>query len=149
MSSVLPGQLLKAQHRRIDTGIEGVLGGDNDLLPLREALTLLRRHVYLEEQFLFPPLASSGLGMPVFVMKREHGQMWPLMERLQMACDAGASAGTLGNDCRSLVQLLQIHNPKEEAVIYSAADQLADASLVENLDRAQPPAGWSCELAPH
>ncbi|MBX3695164.1 MAG: hypothetical protein KF790_08325 [Steroidobacteraceae bacterium] len=54
----------------------------------------------------------------VFVMKREHGQMWPLIERLAAACDAAADrhAG-------------------------------ADPAFMGALATASPPEGWKCEFA--
>ncbi|TAM09577.1 MAG: hemerythrin domain-containing protein [Nevskiaceae bacterium] len=144
---MLAGERLKQQHRDIDVEVEAAARGQGDATRLAAALRILRRHLYLEEHLLFPPLANSGLAMPVFVMKRDHGQMWPLLEKLMAACMVGVAAGALEGDGRDLLQILQMHNPKEEAVIYPAADQLADASLQDALEKAEPPEGWRCEMA--
>lgn len=141
------GELLKRQHRDIDAGIEAVAHGRGDVEALARSLRVLRRHLYLEEQILFPLLVNSGLTMPVFVMKRDHGQMWPLLERLTTSCDASAALATLQDGCRELLQLLQMHNPKEEAVIYTSADQISADTLVQDLEGAELPDGWRCELA--
>lgn len=153
MATVPPSQLLEAQHRRIDEGIKPVADGTGGLSPLAESLAVLRLHLYLEEELLFPPLAKSGLAMPVFVMKREHGEMWPLLQALTVACEAKAELATLREPCQRLFRLLQIHNPKEEQIVYVAADRLAagraDGLLVETLQTARLADGWVCAMAPH
>ena len=42
----------------------------------------LRRHIYLEEAFLVPPLRAAGAAMPVPVMLREHGELWRTVDSL-------------------------------------------------------------------
>lgn len=150
MNIASPSQWLEVQHRQIDQGIKGILDGTGTLGQLAESLELLRRHVYLEEAVLFPPLEQTGLTMPVFVMQREHGMMWPLLDALGTACAAdGASADALRQHCDELLHLLQRHNPKEEQILYTAADQLAAAgSLLETLQAARMPVGWTCAMAP-
>lgn len=152
MGTASPSQLLEDQHRRIDQGIQEVLGGTESLARLSESLALLCLHLYTEEEVLFPPLEASGLTMPVFVMRREHGQMWPLLQDLAAACKSEAPVDALQGDCRELLQLLQIHNPKEEQILYAAADRLAagpdHGSLAEALEAARLPDGWACAMAP-
>ena len=152
MGTASPSQLLEDQHRRIDQGLQDVLDGTGSLARLSESLALLCLHLYLEEHVLFPPLEASGLTMPVFVMKREHGQMWPLLQDLSAACGAAGPVDALRDDCRELLQLLQIHNPKEEQILYAAADRLAagpdHGSLAELLDAARLPDDWACAMAP-
>ncbi|MGH8117993.1 MAG: hemerythrin domain-containing protein [Rhodanobacteraceae bacterium] len=153
MDALLPSRVLAIQHRRIDEGVRGIAEADGQVAALAEALELLRLHLYVEEQVLFPPLVKAGLAMPVFVMKREHGEMWPLMQTLAAACAAQAPVESLQDTCRRLFQLLQIHNPKEEQIVYTAADRLAaqpaGASLARALDVAKMPDRWACEMARH
>ena len=146
MSTPTPSQWLEAQHREIDDGLKAALRGKASGPALAQALRLLQEHIYLEEAVLFPPLEHAGLTMPIFVMQREHGQMWPLIETLT-AADVGApDAG------RELFQMLQIHNPKEEQILYQAADQVNEAgndnALLHALQAARMPAGWACAMAP-
>ncbi len=152
MDAELPGKLLAAQHHQIDQGVEGIAEGTGTPTALAASLELLRGHLYVEEEVLFPPLAATGLTMPVFVMKREHGQMWPLIESLDAACAAGAGADDLREDARQLLQLLKIHNTKEEQIVYAAADRHEAAhpgeSLVEAMAAARMPGGWACAMAP-
>ena len=104
MDTALPSSLLAVQHHQIDQGVAGIVDGAGEPQALAAALKLLREHRYVEEAALFPVLAKTGLAMPVFVMKREHGQMWPLICRLQDVCAAGAGAGALHEDARQLLQ---------------------------------------------
>ena len=153
MNTQLPSGLLAVQHRQIDQGIEGIVDGTDESQALAASLRLLRNHLYLEEEALFPPLAEAGLTMPIFVMKREHGQMWPLIRSLEAACAAGASADDLREDARVLLQLLKMHNPKEEQIVYAAADRYEpthpDTTLVKAMAAARMPEAWVCAMAPH
>jgi hypothetical protein len=68
---------LEREHREVDEGIEafadGPPAGQRDRKPLIRAIHALRRHIYLEEVFLSPPLRAAGLVAPVLVMLREYG----------------------------------------------------------------------------
>lgn len=148
MSPNQPSALLEQQHRRIDEGIKAALQGAAPRAVLVEALQRLREHIHLEEAVLFPPLERAGLTMPIFVMQREHGQMWPLIETLA----AAGGEGEVQDAGRELFQMLQIHNPKEEQILYKAADQVDEAgndgALLRALQAARMPGGWACAMAP-
>ncbi|WP_344783532.1 hemerythrin domain-containing protein [Gordonia caeni] len=47
---------------------------------LTAGLRALRRHIYIEEEIVFPPLRQGALQMPIMVMLTEHGEMWRRME---------------------------------------------------------------------
>lgn len=152
MSATRPGQYLENQHREIDKGIQPVVEGAGDLAGLASSLALLRLHLYLEEEILFPVLEKNGLTMPIFVMKREHGQMWPLMQTLSAACKAQDSIDSVRATCEELFKLLRIHNPKEEQIVYTSADALAakgaEEEMVGTMDAADAPGDWVCAMAP-
>lgn len=143
---------LERDHRGIDAGIEAFLGdlaANSDPVELKRALDDLRRHIYLEEEMLFPPLRDAGLVGPILVMLREHAQMWQVLDTLDRQLADGAGADTLRDSCRELFAVLQRHNPKEEQILYPQADTVVDASqqvrLREFLDAGQPPEGWVCQ----
>ena len=146
---------LLREHREIDEGIEtftsGRAKGPADSGPLTRAIAALRRHIYLEEEFLFPPLRGAGMIAPIFVMLREHGEMWKTLDALeeQLAKDDGAvSALPL---CDQLVPQIQAHNAKEEPILYSQADAVLDDVAADQLraflDSGRMPQGWVCERA--
>lgn len=147
---------LEREHRQIDEGIAAFTsaktGGEVNSEPLARAMNALRRHIYLEEQFLFPPLRSSGLMGPVFVMLREHGEMWQTLDELDAEMSVDGSRDSVVRLCDQLTPLLEAHNAKEETIIYAQADAMLDdsagAELQGFIDTGTMPAGWVCERAP-
>src|SRR5690606_28001461 len=104
---------LEREHREIDSGIEQYAAADDgDTSPLLGSLAGLRRHIYLEEKFLFPPLREAGLMMPILVMLREHGDLWRSMDALESLIADGAARDTVTEACRELLGKLDKHNLK-------------------------------------
>ena len=56
---------------------------------------MLRRHICLEEEFLFPLLCEAGPGLaaPVSGMLREHAQIWGTLDALERELAVGADTG--------------------------------------------------------
>ena len=148
-------EALEREHREIDAGIEqyaaGLANGESRPEPMTRALTALRRHIYLEEEFLFPPLREAGMIAPVFVMVREHGQMWHRMDELDQQLATGSTDAPVQDGCRELIAQLQAHNPKEEQILYPQADTVlqgeAGDALKAFLGTGHLPDGWVCEGA--
>jgi hypothetical protein len=137
---------LEHEHREIDAGIEAYLAGD-DAGALTRAMQALRRHIFLEEEFLFPPLREAGLVAPIFVMLREHGEIWDTLD----AAEARLAGGSAAPVCRELLEQLDRHNSKEEPIIYPQADTAlsgpASAGLRAFLASGRMPEGWVCARA--
>lgn len=143
---------LAGEHAEIDDGIEafakGPVGRNRDPEPLIRAIRALRRHIYLEEEFLFPPLREAGLVAPVFVMLREHAQIWNTLDALERDVAAGSSGTPMLAQCDALTAQLQHHNLKEERILYPQADDvLTAAQRACLLAGGDPPPGWVCERA--
>lgn len=142
---------LEREHRDIDGCLEAFLddpAGAADVL--RTGLAALRRHIYLEEVYLFPPVRAAGLEMPVQVMLTEHGQIWRLMDKAAAALerdDPQAAVGVVGE----MLGLLDRHNSKEEPVIYPHADTDLQPDQADQLDlfigMGGMPHDWICERA--
>lgn len=155
MSAGLLSAALEREHREIDGGIESFTQsaetGAGDADALLGALSAQRRHIYLEEEFLFPPLRQAGLMMPIMVMEREHGELWNLMDAAQEQLDSGAEPAAVVSTCTELLSLLDRHNSKEEPIIYpqadSALDDEATAHLQEFIATGAMPQGWVCVRA--
>ncbi len=141
---------LEREHREIDEGIAAFAAAPDDRQPLARAIGALRRHIYLEEELLFPLLreAEPGLAAAVFVMLREHAQIWGTLEALERVADACSGPGPAIRK-RLSVQLLH-HNLKEEKIVYPRADNMLPAAaaglLRAFLDSGQLPGGWVCTL---
>lgn len=146
---------LEREHREIDGGIEAFLAaraeGRSETEPLTQAIAALRRHIFLEEEFLFPPLREAGMVAPVFVMLREHGEIWDTLDALEAQLPTGAVTATASEECRQLLAQLDRHNAKEEPIIYPQADEVlsaaASASLHAFLAVGRMPEGWVCAQA--
>ena len=151
-------EALEREHHRIDEGIAAFTAAPGDRQPLTRAMSALRRHIYLEEEFLFPLLceAEPGLAAPVFVMLREHAQIWAALDSLDRELDrepdrepdTGADGGLAL--CKRLTVRLMHHNLKEEKILYPRADAVLPAAaggrLRAFLSSANLPDGWVCML---
>ena len=90
----------------------------------------LQRHIVWEEEILFP-LFEGKTGMsqgPTFVMKMEHRQIGQALEELH--AKVKASNPDSEAEEQALVQILSMHNMKEENVLYPAIDTHADEADV-------------------
>src|SRR5699024_7223422 len=114
---------------------------------LDAALEALRRHIYLEERILFPPLRHDSMAMPVAVMMTEHGEIWRTMDALT-GMVSGGDTEEMTTICRLLLDQLAMHNSKEEGVIYPAADTALGpdraAELADFIETGLMPDCWEC-----
>jgi regulator of cell morphogenesis and NO signaling len=155
MPSLALSAALKQEHREIDGEIETFIEkrecGSVQPEPLIAALEALRRHIYLEEVFLFPPIREAGRVMPIFVMMREHGELWRTIDAPTDLLADGKDRRRLGDTCRQLLDQLDQHNLKEEPVIYPHADtdlpQQTGAELTRFIETGRTPDGWVCRHA--
>lgn len=146
---------LEREHHEIDDGIEAFTAalaiGSSQRERLLRAVAALRRHIYLEEEFVFPPMRAGGMVAPLFVMVREHAQLWTTLDALESELASDADEGVLRKRCHELMVQLQHHNPKEEQVIYPQADAVltgtASDDLLAFMQSGQLPQGWICEGA--
>ena len=151
MSTETLAEALEREHVEIDQGIEAFLerpDAEAGAICLRRAIAALRRHIYLEEQFVFPPLREAGMVMPVLVMLREHGEIWTSVDAIDAARAQNADPGTVSTACEELLARLERHNLKEEAVLYPQTDPELPAAAAEQLRAflasGHTPAGWVC-----
>lgn len=146
---------LEREHQQIDAGLEGFLAaeaaGTRQIDPLRQALGALRRHIHLEERFMFPPLRDAGMVAPIFVMLREHGEIWATMDRIEVELGRDPESAALQLQCRELLAQLERHNAKEEAVVYPQVELTletgAEAQLRRFMASGEMPPGWVCAQA--
>jgi len=142
---------LEREHHEIDEGIEAFLEDPSRVDALTAAMAALRRHIYLEEAFLFPPLRDGGMVAPIFVMVREQGEIWNTMDALEaeLAADPAGAATSLAG--RALLDQLASHNAKEEPIVYPQADAVlsaqASAELQAFIADGRLPDGWVCAQA--
>lgn len=148
------GAAMEREHHEIDAGIEGFESADLDrdqrVESLRRAIAALRRHIFLEEEFLFPPM-QRDLAIPTMVMLREHGEIWRSLDAIEAGLGEGSSEESLQRACRELLVQLERHNEKEEPIFYEAADTTLDEAQSRKLqgliESGRMPPGWVCQKA--
>lgn len=144
-------EALEREHREIDQAIEAYLESADEagarVESLTQAMAALRRHIYLEEEFLFPPLAEVGFAMPVLVMLREHGELWRTMDSIDRDLAQEPADPQIQGLCKLMLALLERHNSKEEPILYPHADGVlgepASAELRSFLEQGRMPEGWT------
>lgn len=144
---------LEREHHEIDGGVADFIAGRGEAATANErliaTLDALRRHIYLEEEFLFPPLRAAGMLAPVFVMLSEHRDLWRSMDALVRQTEDGTRLDVIRETCTTLLAQLDRHNSKEEPIIYAQADTtLAEDARIELqdfIDNEALPEGWVCQ----
>lgn len=152
MATETLAQALEREHHEIDTGIEVFMSELSELGALRQALNALRRHIYLEEEFVFPILRKSNLVASIIVMLREHGEIWQTIELVENAYREDLEPSKFRRSAYLLEQLLEqlsTHNKKEEPLIYPYVDEKLGpeetARLLEFIASGKLPDGWVCK----
>jgi hemerythrin-like domain-containing protein len=145
-------EALQREHVEIDTGIaaftDALATGERRLEPLTRAIAALRRHIYLEEEFLFPPLRAAGFTAPVMAMVGEHKRMWDTLGLLELELADGTDDAGLHRTCRALTVALHHHHPREDRILYPQAEHVLTAAagteLRAFLDSGELPDDWVC-----
>lgn len=148
VSSFVVQDVLEHDHHELDAAFAlffaGLGRGEWLSEPLVRASEGLRHHIFVEEESLFPILREAGLIGPVFVMLREHGEIWQALDQIE-ACAGGdfARAQAAFGVMRSV---LEPHNSKEEQILYPASGQVLDAAATETVrvafEEGKRPEGW-------
>ncbi|PKN83125.1 MAG: hemerythrin [Chloroflexi bacterium HGW-Chloroflexi-9] len=144
---------LEREHVEIDAGLEqlgtSLATGTVAAAPFAAAAAALRRHIYLEEEFLFPPLRTGRMVASVAVMFREHGDIWHALDEVEAQIVGGAAPERVRGALDVLLELLGEHNLKEERIVYPVIDRvMAGQSAHEmrgHLAGMRPYAGWTCQ----
>ena len=127
----LISDIMIRHHRDCDAGFaragDSAAAADWDGLRREAAgvLAELERHIALEEELLFPAFEErTGMneGGPTATMRMEHAQMRGMFAQMRAAAEARDAARYLETS-DTLLALLQVHNLKEESMMYPMLDQ--------------------------
>ncbi len=131
MSSQSIREFFQDDHRRLDDlfrRYRGTKGTDTSLTRelFLEFAAGLQRHIAWEEDLLFP-LWEGKTGMsesgPTEVMRSEHRQIRVILEAMERK--VGQGSFQTDSEEAGLLNVLSLHNIKEERVLYPAIDQVA------------------------
>lgn len=148
MSDFVVGDVLERDHHEIDADFqrfrEGLERGERLDEPFRSAAEALRHHIFVEEEALFPVLRVGGLVAPVFVMLREHAEIWQALDAIE--AEAGRDTTRALAAMATMVSVLGPHNSKEEQILYPASGQVLDPEDTEAVrlafEQGKRPGGW-------
>ncbi|MGC8505880.1 MAG: hypothetical protein ACP5NK_04130 [Thermoplasmata archaeon] len=100
---------------------------------------MLKRHIYIEEEILFPMLPPES-NRDVNFLEMQHGEVFRLLKFLN---SNNNSADLISDISKKLLDILIEHNAFEESFIYGNFDKM-DAAFIE---KAVLPADWKCRYA--
>ena len=148
MSEFVVGDVLEHDHHEIDAGFAdaraGFAAGEWRRESFDRSAEALRHHIYVEEEVLFPFLRNGGLVAPVFVMHREHAEIWQGLAAVEAAFGTDAAGAAAAMDAMAAV--LDAHNSKEEQILYPASGSVlapADTEAVRAaFEESRRPDGW-------
>ncbi len=148
MSRFVVGQVLEHDHHAIDAEFarfrEGLERGEWLREPFERAAEALRHHIFVEEEALFPVLRVGGLVGPVFVMLREHAEIWQALDAIE--AEVGRDTTRALAAMASMIAVLEPHNSKEEQILYPASGQVLNADDTEGVrlafEQGKRPGGW-------
>lgn len=160
MTEQTSGQALEHDHHVIDEQFAAFARSLDGVSPDRAALDqaslgagirAIKHHIYVEEEFHFPPLRAGSLMGPLMVMLREHGELWDLLDRLEALVAMEAPVVEISHIWQQAAALLKAHNEKEEQIVYPSGDQILDpetsATVRAELASGQTPDGWTAQMA--
>ncbi len=148
MSDFVVGDVLEHDHHAIDSEFarfrEGLERGEWLGEPFQHAAEALRHHIYVEEEALFPVLRVGGLVAPVFVMLREHAEIWQALDAME--AEVGRDTTRALAAMATMTSVLGPHNSKEEQILYPASGQVLDPKDTEAVrlvfEEGKRPEGW-------
>lgn len=149
-------RILEREYPDIKRGMDDFLlqrgGVTGAILGLRGSITALRRHIYLEQEFLFPPLRAAGMTGQVFAMSFEHQALWRTADQMEEQLADGSAPDMQQQTCRMLIAELDQHISKEGPIVFGHADELLtpeeQATLRDFVESALLPPGWVCQEPP-
>lgn len=137
-----------AIQQRIDGFLVQLGGWPFASAELAHSVTALRRHIYVEEEFLFPPLREAGMVGPVYAMSADHQDLWRSLVRVEEHLNDASSYEVQQESCRILAAQLDRHTSREDPVVFEHVDDVlspqAMADLRAFVENATPPPGWTC-----
>ena len=115
--------------------------GEFDKNSFLEFVNNIRRHIYIEEEIIFPDLVvlDSNLKGPVSGLEMEHASLWMLMDRILAETDSGTVRKS-PKYLEEIERILAVHNAVESTNIYP---KIKD-ERIPDLEQATLPEGWIC-----
>lgn len=145
-------QALNEDFPAIEAGIRDFLalhGGEEAATEsLRTSIAALRRHIYIEQEFVLSHLQRAGDAGPVRAMSADHQDLWFTMDRMEQVLADDAAPRVQQETCRILMAQLDEHSSREDPVVFKHIAEVLtpadEAALRDAMAHATLPVGWSC-----
>lgn len=115
---------------------------------LRRAMTTLRRHIYVEEEFLFPLLQDAEMAGPLYAMSGEHQDLWLAMDQMEQELRQEGSQEARKQACRILRAEVDRHVTNEDPIVFRYAEETLtsqeQADLRDFVENVTLPSEWRC-----
>ena len=122
----------------LDIVLKDSIKGVVDRESIAKVTEMLRRHIYIEEEILFPALPSDN-DKDIEFLEVQHGEVFRFLKSL----NSNNNADLIKDISKKLLDLLIEHNAFEESFIYGNFEKL-DAAFIEKITF---PVGWKCRYA--
>lgn len=123
----------------LDIVLKDSIKGVVDRESIAKVTEMLKRHIYIEEEILFPTLPSDN-NKDVEFLEMQHGEVFRFLKSLN---SNNNNADLIKYISKNLLDLLIEHNAFEESFIYGNFEKM-DASFIEKITF---PIGWKCRYA--
>ena len=145
-------EIFTDQHRKIDAllveFIKSLKENDQENEELAELRKLLRTHIYLEENVLYPVVETGENHNGINGLEVEHAGVFRLLDRIQSYI-ARSDFVRATDRAEGLVRVLAAHNGKEMQTVYSALDALPDieqAVIIDRIKSLDVPENWESRV---
>ncbi|GEM_PF-7031029 len=148
-------QFFEQDHQRVESVINGFRHslevGVPDKAFFDQLIQGLHRHIYWEEDLLFPLVKPLADGEVIDEFCTDHALIWKNLGELEAGLSQGTPGGKLELTLNEMVEVLEAHNIDEERTIYAQADQLCDGLAADEflgkVQGADAPSGWHCVVS--
>lgn len=145
-------KILERDFPAIERGINEFLalhgGSTAATVGLRRSIEALRRHIYVEQEFVFPPLRSAGREGPVIAMSSDHADLWRTMDELETFLADHKSPKAQQQTCQILMAELDRHLSREDPIVFRHVVEVLtpqdEATLRDEVEHAVLPPDWVC-----
>lgn len=145
-------EIFTDQHRKIDVllaeFIKSLKENDQGNEELAELRKLLRTHIYLEENVLYPVVETGENHNGINGLEVEHAGVFRLVNRIQSYI-ARRDFVRATDRAEGLVRVLAAHNGKEMQTVYSTLDALLESEQAVIIDRIKSldvPENWESKV---
>ncbi len=135
-------------HRELDVKLEKLLDiiskGEIDPVLFAQISKSLKRHIYIEEEEIFPSISerSNELRQRIAGLEMEHASIWMLLDRVENEISV-RNVEKSPKYIEEISSILVSHNEQEEDKVYPIISQ-NEKNSQKKITEYEVPEGWVC-----